>query len=419
MNFDLSAIELRVMCALAEKESTTPDQYPLSTNALRSACNQKTSRDPITDVSEADIESTILSLRERGLVRSLKPTGSRSWKHRQTLPEVLPLTDGELALVTVLGLRGPQTPGELRQRTERISSFESVEELEGTLQGLANRDNPVVENLGREPGQSQDRWMHRLSSDTQSPQQGRQRVMAAEFAALHESGFFALPNPWDLMSAKAMEAAGAKAVATSSAALAAVLGKDDYGIERSELVDHVAQLAEHLTIPVHVDSEQLFPNDPGGIAETVRLLAGAGAAGVSIEDFDPATESIIDRSAAIEAVTVAVDACRQHHLVLTARHESHLYGPASLDETIECLSAYADAGADCVYAPGLTDTDEIQRLVENVGAPVNVLALPDAPESEFLELIGVRRASTGSLLFRNVERTMVAAITNFLGNGSL
>lgn len=417
MNFDLSAIELRVLCALAEKESTTPDQYPLSTNALRTACNQKTSRDPITEFSEAEVESTVVALRERGVVRSLKPSGSRGWKHRHTLVEVLPLTNAQLAIVTVLGLRGPQTPGELRQRTERIHPFESVEDAEVELANLADREQPIVENLGREPGQSQDRWMHCLSSEVQSPHQGRQRVMAAEFAALHESGFFALPNPWDLLSARTMEAAGAKAVATSSAALATVLGTHDYEIERADLVAHVEALTAELNIPVHVDGERLFGHEPGGITETVRMLANAGAAGVSIEDYDPATETMLDAETATAAVREAALACEQNHMLLTARCEQHQYGDASLDDTISRLNSYVEAGAGCVYAPGLTNIDDIERIVNEVPAPLNVLALRDAPDNEMLEVLGVRRASTGSLLFRTVQRAMVDATNAFLGNG--
>lgn len=416
MDFDFSVIELRVLCSLLEKESTTPDQYPMSTNALRAACNQKTSRDPITEFSEGEVEATVVSLRERGVVRSLKPSGSRSWKHRHTLPEVLPLTPGEMALMTVLGLRGPQTPGELRQRTERIYSFDSVDELEDALEGLKTRPDPIVENLGREPGQSQDRWTHRLASDAQSPQQGRQRVMAAEFAELHEAGFFAMPNPWDLPSARVMEAAGAKAVATSSAALAEILGKDDYGIDRAELVRHVEELVGHLSIPVHVDGERLFGNEEGGVAETVRLLARAGAAGVSIEDYDPTSETILDRTTAIACVEQAARACEEHHLFLTARCENHLYGLHDLEDTISRLNAYVDAGARCVYAPGLTSIDDIERVVDEVDAPLNVLALPDAPDNEMLEVLGVRRSSSGSLLFSKVERAMVEATKDFLGS---
>ena len=415
MDFDLSAVELRVLCALVEKAETTPDHYPLSTTALRAACNQKTSRDPVTDFSDSDVEAAILSLRERGAARSVRPSGSRGWKHRHTIEEALPLTAAEKALVAVLGLRGAQTPGELRQRTERLHPFDSVEATEAELQRLAARPDPLVENLGREPGQSQDRWMHLLSSAVQSPQQGRQRVMAAEFEALHHSGFFALPNPWDSMSAKAMEAAGAKAVATSSAALATTLDKDDYGLNRNELIGHVETLTSRLDIPVHVDGEQLFGNEAGGITETVRLLSHAGAAGVSIEDYNPATGAILELDEAVSAVAEAAVACEEHHLFLTARAENHLHGRDSIGDTIERLQAYADAGAQCVYAPGLTNVDDIERVVIEVGVPVNVLAVPGAPDFEMLELIGVRRASAGSLLFRQAEKAIVDAIDEFLG----
>ena len=163
MDLDLTEIEVRVLGCLIEKEHTTPDNYPLSTNALASACSQKTSRDPVISVSENEVDAAVLSLRDRGLARSLKPTGSRAWKHRHVTTEVIPLDDGELAVMAVLMLRGQQTPGELRTRTERIHHFASVEEVEDVLAGLSSREAPLTSNLGRGPGQSQDRWVHLLS----------------------------------------------------------------------------------------------------------------------------------------------------------------------------------------------------------------------------------------------------------------
>lgn len=415
VKFDLSPIELRVLCSLIEKESTTPDQYPLSTNALKTACNQKTSRDPVTDYSEADVDAAVMSLRERSVARSVRPTGSRGWKHRHVIEEQLSITPAERAVIAVLGLRGPQTSGELRQRTERIHLFEQVEEVESVLSALAGRDEPMVENIGREPGQSQDRWRHCLGEQSLSPAQNSQRIASAEFAALHESGFFAMPNPWDLHSARTMEQLGAKALATSSAALASVLGKDDYDITRDDLVGHVEQLASSISVPLHVDGEQLFPNASGGIAQTVSMLAAAGAAGVSIEDYDPATERVVDVDAAVEAVRTAVEACDTHNLVLTARCENYLYGNTSLDQVVDRLRRYADVGAGCVYAPGVSDPGEIELLVSEVNAPLNVLISTAAQDVTILEALGVRRASSGSAIFNNVQKAMVSQIKAFMG----
>lgn len=414
MLFDLTANEIRVLCTLIEKAEATPDQYPMGTSPLRNACNQKTSRDPVTELTETEVEAALLSLRERGAARSVRPTGARGWKHRHTIEEVLAVNPGEIAILAVLGLRGAQTPGELRQRTDRIHQFESVEAVEAGLQSLASREEPLVESTGRQPGQSQDRWVQLLGSQATTPKQNAQRVLSAEFATLHEAGFFAMPNPWNRLSAQVMERAGAKALATSSAALAAVLGKDDYEISRDELVHHVEDLTSHVHIPVHVDGERLFGDASGGIAETVAQLADAGAAGVSIEDFDPATHKILAATEATEAVAIAADACRKHHMLLTARCENHLYGHESLDDTIQRLQAYAEAGAGCVYAPGLTDAVDIELVVEEVGVPVNVLALPNAPDNRTLAALGVRRASSGSQLFNELSQAMVDKTHNFL-----
>ena len=402
MRFDLTPAEVRVLCTLMEKAETTPDQYPMSSSALQNAANQKTSREPVTDYSETEIDATVLSLRERQVARSVRPTGSRGWKHRHCLDEVLTMTQPEQAVITVLGLRGPQSPGELKTRTNRIHEFESNEEVEQTLSDLAARHDPVVRNVGRESGQSQDRWEHCLSNEGTSPAQGTQRVMAAEFATLHESGFFAMPNAWDYLSATTMTRLGAKAIATSSAALAETLGKSDYEISREDIVSHIEELTSVIDVPLHVDGEQLFADEPGGIAKTVEMFAAAGAAGVSIEDFDPKTETIIDVAAATANVAEAVEACLTNHLVLTARCENFLYGITDLDNTISRLKAYADAGADCVYAPGVVDEVDILQLVEEVGVAVNVITMPGAPNTETLASLGVRGASTGSAVFRKV-----------------
>lgn len=399
MDLDLTANEIRTLCSLVEKERTTPDQYPLSTNSLRLACNQKTSREPVLDLSERDVDAALLSLRQRGLVRSSKPQGSRAWKHKQVITEVLPLDDGELAVLAVLGLRGPQTSGELRQRTDRMHPFEDTDAVDATLARLAARDEALTKNIGREAGQSQDRWRHLLGEDAVPASASRQRAMAATFHELHESGFFFLPNPWDRGSARMLVDLGAQAIATTSAGLGRVLGKDDQEVTRDELVAHVADLAEFVDVPINVDSEMLFPLDDGGISRTVDLLAEAGAAGVSIEDYDSAMRTIMPASRATEAVAEAVEACNRHNIVLTARAESWLYGGSDLDDTIARLQAFEAAGAHCLYAPGLTSIDDIELMVSEITAPLNVLALPAAPALDALAAVGVRRASSGSVLY--------------------
>ncbi len=159
-------------------------------------------------------------------------------------------------------------------------------------------------------------------------------------------------------------------------------------------------MAAATSLPLNVDSERCYPDDPGGVAETVSLLAGAGAAGFSIEDYDPATNAMDDIEVASERVALAAEASRalSEPMVLTGRAENHIRGVVDLDDTIARLVAYRDAGADAVYAPGLTDIGQIAAVVDAVRVPVNVLALPGGPTIAELASVGVRRVSVGSLL---------------------
>jgi 2-methylisocitrate lyase-like PEP mutase family enzyme len=209
-----------------------------------------------------------------------------------------------------------------------------------------------------------------------------------------------MPNPWDIGSARLLASLGFEALATTSAGFAWSLGVQDQQVTRDDLLDHVADLAEATDLPLSVDSERCYADDPTGVAETVRLLGEAGAAGCSIEDYDPATRAIDDRAKATERVAAAAEAAHagSDPLVLTARAENHLYGADDLDDTIARLVAYRDAGADVVYAPGIVDPVRIGRVVESVGVPVNVLALPNGPGVTELGSLGVRRVSTGGSL---------------------
>jgi 2-methylisocitrate lyase-like PEP mutase family enzyme len=223
----------------------------------------------------------------------------------------------------------------------------------------------------------------------------------ARFAQLHDrEELFLLPNPWDVGSARLLASMGFDALATTSAGFAWSLGKLDREVSRDELVAHVAELAAATELPLNVDSERCYPTEPGGVAETVALLADAGAAGFSIEDYDPATGQIDDVGRAAEAVAVAAEAVRSVStpLVLTGRAENHLHGVQDLDDTIMRLIAYRDAGADVVYAPGLRTIEQITDVVDALGCPVNVLALPGTPAIADLAAAGVRRVSTGGAL---------------------
>ena len=243
----------------------------------------------------------------------------------------------------------------------------------------------------------------------------------ARFRALHERAqIFVMPNPWDVGSARLLASAGFEALATASAGFAWSLGKLDQQVSRDELVAHVAKLSEATTLPLNVDSERCYPDDPGGVAETVALLAEAGAAGCSIEDFDPATGRIDDADVAAERVAIAADVAHRlpEPLVLTGRAENHIRGVDDLDDTIARLVAYRDAGADCLYAPGLADLAQITAVVDAVGAPVNVLALPAGPTIAELASAGVRRVSTGSLLAGAAYGALMAGARELLVDGT-
>jgi 2-methylisocitrate lyase-like PEP mutase family enzyme len=243
----------------------------------------------------------------------------------------------------------------------------------------------------------------------------------ARFRELHaREQLFVMPNPWDVGSAKLLESCGFEALATTSAGFAWSLGKLDQHVTRDELVAHVRLLADATSLPLNVDSERCFPDDPGGVAETVALLADAGAAGFSVEDYDPATAAMDTSEVAAERVRVAAWAAHERDvpLVVTGRCENHLHGVDDLDDTIARLVAYRDAGADAVYAPGLTDLDQIAVVVRALGVPVNVLALPAGPPLTALEAIGVRRISTGSLLASAAYGALMAGAQELQSDGT-
>lgn len=198
----------------------------------------------------------------------------------------------------------------------------------------------------------------------------------ARFAELHaRRQLFVLPNPWDVGSARLLEAAGFEALATTSAGFAWALGKLDHQVTRDALVSHVDEIAGATSVPLNVDSERCYPDDAGGISETVRRL--------SIEDYDPATERIDDVDVAVAHLKEALEGARAFDppLVVTARAENHIRG------------------------------------VE-VGVPVNVLGLPDAPPRGDLERVGVRRISTGSLLAPAAFGALVAAASEIREHGT-
>jgi 2-methylisocitrate lyase-like PEP mutase family enzyme len=243
----------------------------------------------------------------------------------------------------------------------------------------------------------------------------------ARFRSLHAADeLFVMPNPWDVGSARLLASLGFQALATTSAGFAWSLGKLDQSVTRDELVAHVASIADATPLPLNVDSERCYPEDPGGIAETVAMLAQAGAAGFSIEDYDPATGRIDDVEVAAERVAIAAEAAHRLDapMTLTGRAENHIRGVDDVDDTVARLIAYRDAGADVVYAPGLADIDQIAAVVKAVGVPVNVLLLPNGPAIAELDSVGVRRVSTGGALAAHAYGALVEAAKELLGPGT-
>jgi uncharacterized protein YceH (UPF0502 family) len=173
MKYQLSATEARVIGCLLEKQVTTPEQYPLSVNAVLTACNQKTNREPVMNLGEHEVQDLLDTLVKRHYLRTVSGFGNRVTKYEQRFCNSefgdLKLTSAEVALITTLLLRGPQTPGELRGRAERMHKFNDMAEVENALENLAQReDGPYVVCLPREPGKRESRYMHRFSGDVET-----------------------------------------------------------------------------------------------------------------------------------------------------------------------------------------------------------------------------------------------------------
>jgi uncharacterized protein len=162
VNVLLTEVEVRVLGSLVEKDATTPDYYPLSLNALVNACNQKSNRDPFMILTEDAVRQALASLKEKKLAGPVNSADSRVTKYEQRMQEVFNFSRGENAALCVLMLRGAQTPGELRGRTERIHAFEDLDEVHSALQKLMQRDPPLVQVLQRQPGTKESRYMHLL-----------------------------------------------------------------------------------------------------------------------------------------------------------------------------------------------------------------------------------------------------------------
>jgi 2-methylisocitrate lyase-like PEP mutase family enzyme len=249
-----------------------------------------------------------------------------------------------------------------------------------------------------------------------------QAEKAATFRALHETGCFVIPNPWDAGTARILTSLGFAALTTTSAGLAFALGRRDGAAGREETLANARAIVAATHLPVAADLENGFGHRPEDAAETIRLAAEAGLVGGSIEDASGEPEQpIYDLGQAVERVAAAVEAARAlpFPFMLVGRAENFLHGRPDLEDTIRRLQAFEAAGADVLYAPGLPNLEAIRTVCAAVGRPVNVLAGgPASPSVAELAAAGVRRVSVGSALSRAALGAMVAAARDIRDHGS-
>jgi 2-methylisocitrate lyase-like PEP mutase family enzyme len=229
------------------------------------------------------------------------------------------------------------------------------------------------------------------------------------------------PNAWDVGSARLLESFGFEAIATTSSGFAATLGRLDGSVTRDEALGHAEHLAHAVDVPVAADTENGFADDPAAVADTVALACATGLAGCSIEDFTGRPDDpIYDIGLAVERMNAAVEAAHRGptQLVLTARAENHIHGRHDLADTITRLQAYQDAGADVLFAPGLTTIDDIRSVVSSVDQPVNVLAMPGTPSVNELASVGVARISVGGAFAYAALAGLIDAATELRDEGT-
>jgi 2-methylisocitrate lyase-like PEP mutase family enzyme len=236
-----------------------------------------------------------------------------------------------------------------------------------------------------------------------------QSTKAERFRALHEGEPFVIPNPWDAGSARALEALGFKALASTSSGFAFTLGRRDGDVTLDEAAQHAASLAAATSLPISVDLENGYGREPEAAAAAVRRIAESGAVGGSIEDWD-GDSGLYEPALAVERIAAAVEAARelQFPFTLTARAENHIRGNPDLDDTIARLQAFEAVGADVLYAPGLQTVDAVKAVCEAVSQPVNVLARPNLTMAE-LAAAGAQRVSVGGALTWTAVRAFASA----------
>ena len=251
-----------------------------------------------------------------------------------------------------------------------------------------------------------------------------QAEKGAAFDLLHKrDGTFIIPNPWDIGTVRILEHLGFEALATTSAGYAFSIGKTDGAVGREGTLAHAATLAAASDLPVSIDMENGFGDEPETVAETIRLAATTGAVGGSIEDSTQRTDDpIYDRDLAVERIRAAAEVVRglPFPFVLTARAENYLVGRPDLKDTIERLQMYQEAGANVLYAPGLTTKDDIAAVVSSLDRPVNVLMGIKGVQFTLAELsdLGVRRISVGGALARCAFGAFLHAVREMREHGT-
>jgi 2-methylisocitrate lyase-like PEP mutase family enzyme len=243
--------------------------------------------------------------------------------------------------------------------------------------------------------------------------------LARAFLARHAAAEpLLIPNPWDAGSARVLASLGFEALATTSSGYAATLGRLDGAVSRDEAITHGAAIAAATELPVSADLENGFADDPDGVAATITLAIAAGLAGGSVEDYSGHELYARDRAVARVAAAAAAAHGGDVHFVLTARAENHIRGNPDLADTIARLQAYQEAGADVLYAPGLSDINDIGTVVAAVDRPVNVLAVSSAPSVAELARVGVKRISVGGAFAYVAINALAAAARELLNEGT-
>lgn len=238
------------------------------------------------------------------------------------------------------------------------------------------------------------------------------------FRQLHERGCFVLPNPWDVGSAKILQHLGFKALASTSAGMAWAMGRADGQVSLDEVLRHLSSLAHATDLPLNADFENGFADTPQDVARNVALAVDTGVAGLSIEDYPGGgATGLYDFGLAVERIAAAREAIGNSGVLLTARSEGFLRGAPDMDATLRRLDAFAKAGADCLYAPGLRDETQIRQVTEAAAPkPVNILS-PGLPVAKLAEL-GARRISLGGAIARVAYGAAFAAAAEVAEQGT-